>query len=88
MSAYLQGLRSRLQNKNILIQTVKPGYIKTKMTEHLPSSLLMSTPTIVARDIVRAIEGKKEIVYTPWYWRWILLIIRNIPEFLFKKLNL
>jgi hypothetical protein len=58
------------------------------MTAHLPKGPLFASPEQVAQDIVSAIEKKKCVLYTPWFWRWIMLIIRLIPESVFRKLKL
>ena len=87
LSAYLQGLANRLQKSGVLIQTVKPGYVRTPMTEGLQSPL-MASPAKVAQDIVRAIRCKREVIYTPFYWRYIMGVIKRIPEPLFRKLGL
>ena len=88
-SEYLSGLRNRLSNKNVHILTIKPGYIKSKMTEHLTlSKLLTSTPDEVSKTILDSIKKKKDIVYIKWFWRWIMLIIKMIPESIFKRINI
>ena len=88
-STYLSGLRNRLYEKNVYVMTVKPGFVATKMTEgmNLPSKLTAKTEE-VARDIYAAQQKHKDILYTKSIWRWIMLIIRNIPEFKFKKMSL
>jgi len=58
------------------------------MTAHLDQGPLFASPECVARGIVRAIEKKKNVVYLPWFWRWIMLIIKAIPEPIFKRLSL
>ena len=58
------------------------------MTAHLDQGPLFASPESVARGIVRAIEKKKNVVYLPWFWRWIMLIIKAIPEPIFKRLSL
>lgn len=87
LSAYLEGLSNRLRNTGVFIQTVKPGYVRTPMTEGLQSPLIAS-PSKVARDIVKAIRCRRRVLYTPFYWRYIMLIIRAIPAPLFRKLGL
>jgi short-subunit dehydrogenase len=69
--------------------TVKPGFVATKMTEgmDLPAKLT-ARPEEVAQDIYKAQLRGKNIVYTKWMWRWIMLIIRAIPEFQFKKMSI
>jgi decaprenylphospho-beta-D-erythro-pentofuranosid-2-ulose 2-reductase len=87
LSAHLQGLANRLKNTGVLIQCVKPGYVRTPMTAGLRSLLIVS-PRWAARDIVNAIRKKREVVYTPFFWKYIMLVIRAIPEPLFRKLGL
>jgi hypothetical protein len=59
------------------------------MTENMPlPGLLTATPDIVAGVVYKAILKKKNVVYVKWFWRWIMLVIKSIPEFLFKKLKL
>lgn len=86
---YLSGLRNRLNKSNIHVLTVIPGFINTKMTENLDlPKLLTAEPEEVANDIFKAQQKKRNIIYTKWYWLFIMLIIKHIPEFIFKKLNL
>jgi short-subunit dehydrogenase len=88
-TAYLSGLRNRLFQNQVHVLTVQPGFVYTKMTENMPlPKLLTATPAQVADSIYTAIRKKKNIVYIKWFWRWIMCIIRNIPEFIFKKLKL
>jgi len=88
-SVYLSGLRNRLFRCNVRVITVKPGFIKTRMTEGLQlPRLLTSNPADVAQDIFRAYKKGKDIVYTKWFWKWIMLVIRIIPERIFKKMKL
>jgi short-subunit dehydrogenase len=59
------------------------------MTEHLQlPKLLTGHPADVANTVYSAVKRKKNIVYVKWFWRWIMLIIRSIPEFMFKKLKM
>jgi len=88
LSIYLQGLRNRLAQHSVQVLTVKPGFVDTPMTKDFKKGLLWVGPDKIANDIKRAIEKKRDIIFTPWFWRWIMLIIRMIPEWLFKKLKL
>lgn len=88
LSIYLQGLRNRLFRSGVSVLTIKPGFVDTPMTAHLNQGPLFASPESVARGIVRAIEKKKNVVYLPWFWRWIMLIIKAIPEPIFKRLSL
>lgn len=88
-SAFLSGLRNRLAGKGVHVLTVKPGFVDTKMTSGLElPPLLTAQPERVAKDIIRGMRKKKNIVYTKWMWRYVMLIIKNIPEAVFKKLSL
>ena len=88
-TAYLSGLRSRLAKKNVHVMTVKPGFVYTRMTEAMKlPAIVTATPEQVAKDVFAAYQKGKDVIYTRWFWRWIMLIIRSIPEKLFKKLSL
>ncbi len=88
-SAYLSGLRNRLFREGVHVLTVKPGFINTKMTAglKLPKPITAS-PTQVAERIYKSIDRKKNVIYVLPIWFWIMLIIKSIPEFLFKRLKL
>lgn len=88
LTAYLQGLRNRLHHSGVQVTTVKPGFVDTSMTYGMPGLFLVAAPEKVARGIMRAIEQKKNEVYLPGFWRWIMLAIRSVPEPLFKRLRL
>jgi len=89
LTAYLSGLRNRLYDAQVHVMTVKPGFVATKMTEgmDLPEKLT-ARPEEVAEDIYNAQQKGKSVIYTKWIWRWVMLIIRNIPEFQFKKMSI
>jgi len=88
-TAYLAGLRNRLCRVNVRVITVKPGFVRTGMTEDLElPAMLTSSPEEVARDILSAFEKEKDVIYTKWYWKYIMAVIKIIPEKIFKKLNL
>ena len=89
-SAYLAGLRNRLYRSGVAVITVKPGFVDTSMTWGLlnPRSPLVAAPERVARDVGKAIRKRKNTVYTPWFWAIIMLVIRLIPEPIFKRLSL
>ena len=88
-TAYLSGLRNRLARSGVHVMTVKPGFIRTKMTEglRLPKPLT-AEPHQVATTIFRGAKRRKNTVYVLPAWRPIMFIIRNIPEGIFKKLKL
>ncbi len=89
LTAYLSGLRNRLYASQVHVMTVKPGFVATKMTKDmdLPEKLT-AQPREVAEAIYKAQQKNKSILYTKWMWRWIMLIIRNIPEWKFKGMSI
>ncbi|NML59323.1 SDR family NAD(P)-dependent oxidoreductase [Chryseobacterium cheonjiense] len=88
-TAYLSGLRNYLSDKKVHVLTVKPGFMATKMTEGLPlNPRLTASPNQAAEYIFKAHQKKRNVVYVLPIWGLIMLIIRCIPEFIFKKLKL
>ncbi len=88
LSVYLQGLRNRLFPAGVKVITVKPGFVDTRMTYGRPGLFLLASPESVAQGIFRAIVKGKSVVYLPWFWRPIMLIVRSIPETIFKRLKM
>lgn len=89
LTAYLSGLRNYLFSRKVHVMTVKPGFMQTKMTEGLPlNPKLTATPKQAAKVIFKGFKNRKNVVYVVPVWSFIMLIIRNIPEFIFKKMKL
>lgn len=88
LTAFLQGLRQRLHPAGVRVVTLKPGYVDTPMTAHLPGNPLASSPRRAARAIHRAIEAGRDVAYIPWFWRPVMALIKALPEPLFKRLRL
>ena len=84
--SYLSGLRQKY-NGEINIITVIPGYISTKNFNLSASSFLVTSPKDLARKIINAVEKEKEIIYSNFFWKFIMLLIKLIPEKIFKKLK-
>ncbi len=88
-TAYLSGLRNYLFDKKVHVMTVKPGFMATKMTEGLPlNSALTASPKQAADYIFKAYKKQKNNIYVLPIWGIIMMIIRNIPEYIFKKMKL
>jgi decaprenylphospho-beta-D-erythro-pentofuranosid-2-ulose 2-reductase len=86
---FCSGLRGRLFKSGVQVLTIKPGFVDTPMTQGLAlPKLLLVTPEKVAQDIVKAVEKRRDTLYTPWFWRFIMLIIIHIPGSIFKRLGL
>lgn len=90
LTIYLQGLRNRLFPAGIHVLTIKPGFVDTPMTHGRlnPRSVLVASPERVARDIDKALRRRGNVLYTPWFWRPIMILIGLIPEFVFKRMRL
>lgn len=88
ITIFLQGLRNRLYKSNVNILTIKPGLVDTPMTKSFKKSLLWASPQQIALDIINSIDKRRDVVYTPWFWQWVMFIIKIVPETIFKKLNL
>jgi decaprenylphospho-beta-D-erythro-pentofuranosid-2-ulose 2-reductase len=88
-TAYLSGLRNKMFHDNVHVLTVLPGFVYTKMTQHLTlPNLLTATPEEVAKAVYKGAVKKKNVLYVKWFWRWIMLIIISVPEPIFKKKKL
>ena len=89
LTAYLSGLRNRLYDAQVHVLTVKPGFVATKMTEDmdLPDQLT-AQPEEVARDICHAQQKGKNVLYTKWIWKWVIMLIKMIPEWKFKEMSI
>jgi len=88
LTTYLQGLRNRLYPSGVHVITVKPGFVDTRMVFGKARLPLVAPPQAVARDIYHAVKSRKNVVYVPWFWRVIMLMVCLIPEALFKKLRM
>lgn len=88
LTAFLSGLRARLGRKGVQVITVKPGFVDTAMTFGRPGMFLVASPAMVGEGIARAIERGTPVLYVPWFWRWIMLAIRAVPERFFMRLDL
>ncbi len=88
VSIFLDGLRHRLAATDVRVIDIRPGFVDTPMTAAFDKGALWASPDKVGSDIARAIEKGRPVVYSPWFWRYIMLIIRNVPAFVFNKTNL
>jgi short-subunit dehydrogenase len=88
LSTYLEGLRQRLFRSGVSVTTVKPGTIDTQMTYGQSDVPLVSRPERIARPIVRAALKGRAVAYVPGFWRWIMLVVRCIPDFIFRRMRI
>lgn len=85
LEIFVQGLRRRLYKKNIHVLLIKPGFVDTPMTKNMKKSFLFVSASYAGNKIYRAIIKKKDILYVPWFWRFIMLTIRILPEGFYKR---
>jgi decaprenylphospho-beta-D-erythro-pentofuranosid-2-ulose 2-reductase len=88
LSAFVGGLRNRVDREGVTVLSIKPGPTRTAMTASMPKSDKFADVDSVAESIVSAIDKRKDVLYVPFQWQPIMFVIRNIPERIFKKLNL
>ena len=88
LSIYLQGLRGRLHKSHVHILDIKPGLIISPMTKSIKKNFLWRKPSEISSSIQKAIHTRKTVVYVPWFWKFIMIIIKIIPEKIFNKLNI
>ncbi len=86
-TSYLESLRNRLTRRGVHVLTVKAGFVKTDMLKAAQKVMFPITAEKAADDIFRAIQRRKQQIYTPWFWTWIMLAVRNIPSFLFRRMS-
>jgi short-subunit dehydrogenase len=88
LNIFLDGVRNRIDRAGVQVLTIKPGFVATPMTAHLKKNALFAEPGRVGKDIVRAIEKRKDVVYSPPFWGLIMLVVRSIPRRIFKRMNM
>lgn len=91
LTAFVDGMRNRIDREGVKVMTIKPGPTRTAMTENMQAKGPMAEPSKVASTIIRAIDrGAKgpDILYVPGLWRFIMAAIRAVPESRFKKMDL
>lgn len=88
LTTFLQGLRNRLAHHGVSVTTIKPGFVDTPMTAHIKKGPLFASAETVGRRVHKAMVRGESVVYTPAFWRLIMLAILHIPECIFKKLKL
>lgn len=88
LTVFLDGLRHRLYRSGVKVVTIKPGFVDTPMTVNYEKGLLFAKPDTVAKGIHEAMLNGRAVVYLPWFWRWIMFVIRNIPPVIFNKTRL
>ncbi len=88
LSILLEGVRNRVDRAGVQVLTIKPGFVATPMTAHLPRGPLFAEPRTIGRGILRAVEKRRDVVYLPGFWRLIMFAVRAVPGPVFKKMNM
>lgn len=88
LTIFLQGLRNRLAKSNVNVLTIKPGFVDTPMTQNFKKGLLWVKSDYVGKKIVRAINRNRHVIYVPFFWRYIMYVIKLIPEKIFCRMSL
>jgi NAD(P)-dependent dehydrogenase (short-subunit alcohol dehydrogenase family) len=88
LARLVEGIAHKLAPLGARAVIVKPGFIDTPMTAAFEKGLPWAKPEAVAAVIVRASEASGPVVYAPGFWRFIMLVIRHLPVFVFNKLNI
>jgi short-subunit dehydrogenase len=88
LALFLQGLRNRLAPAGVQVLTAKLGFVDTAMTWGLPLPLPAASPEDAARGVLRALDRGVDVAYVPGWWRWVMLLVRSIPESIFKRMKL
>jgi len=87
LALYLEALDHRFHASGLSVTCVKPGFVKTRMTAGLKPPPFAGEPEQVAADVVRAMDRRKPVVYTPAIWALVMLVIRNVPRFVMRKIG-
>ena len=89
VSTFAAGLRHRLHDKGVRVLTISPGFVDTPMTAGIEKKgALWASPDRVAADIEKALDSGFGVVYTPGFWRWIMRVVRAVPERVFVRTRL
>lgn len=87
LAIYLEALRNRLAKHGVQVTTIKPGFVDTVMLENAEKTFWVISPERAAELIMNAAERKRQVAYVPFQWRFLMLIIKSIPSFIFRKLG-
>lgn len=87
LDTYLEALRNRLSRYKVNVLTVKPGFVDTAMLKNSPRNFGAISPEQCAAGVWKAMRARKQVVYIPFFWRWIMLAVRLVPSFIFRRLS-
>lgn len=87
LTCYLEGLDHKFRAGGLRVICVKPGFVRTSMTDGLPEPPFAGEPEPVARAVLAAIDRGTPVIYAPWPWRWVMLVIRHLPRFVMRRVG-
>lgn len=87
LSHYLESLDHRYRAQGLVTICVKPGFVRTDMTQGLKPPPFAGDPDQVAARVIRAIDGGWPVVYAPWPWRFVMMVIRALPRFIMRRVG-
>jgi NAD(P)-dependent dehydrogenase (short-subunit alcohol dehydrogenase family) len=87
LSHYLEGLDHKFRAQGLVTITVKPGFVKTSMTEGLKPPPFAGEPEGVAKQVLRALDRGTPVVYAPPPWALVMLVIRALPRFVMRRIG-
>ncbi len=87
LTTYLESLRNRLTRHGVNVLTIKPGFVKTDMLQAAQRVMFPISAEKAADDIYKAIRSRKQQIYTPWFWSWLMFGVRNMPSVLFRRMS-
>lgn len=88
LTILLDGVRNRIDRMGVHVLTIKPGFVATPMTKHLPRGPLFAEPRAIGQGILRAVAARQDTVYLPGFWGLIMFAVRGIPTRIFKNMNM
>ena len=87
LTRYLEGLDHRFSNRGLNVVCVKPGFVRTSMTDGLPAPPFAGEAEPVARRVLKAIDRGTPVVYAPAPWRWVMLVVRHLPRLVMRRVG-
>lgn len=87
LTTYLEALRNRLTRHGVNVLTAKPGFVQTDMLKAAQNAMFPITADKAADDIYKAMRARKQEIYTPWWWAWVMFGVRNLPSVIFRRMS-
>jgi short-subunit dehydrogenase len=88
LTTYMEALRNRVARYGVSVTTIIPGFVDTDLLVHAKKTMWVISPESAAKQIWKAIRRRKQTVYIPKRWRYVMLIIKYMPSFIFRRLSI